>query len=271
MNYARLSTVLVVLTIVLAGCSGGGVGADGTETTATGDSTESGAPDSDDGSATGAEQLSVTEADERLRNAGSFTSQWTYSVTESDGTTAAINNTYQVDVESNRSLELLATTGADGQFDIETFIANDTSYSRYGDGADVFYQVNDQQSTVFDSATGRATSFHNALEEDADFVGTETFDGVTVSRYEHTDTSSWQAYGGGMAMFGSDTNATVTDFTVVVLVDSDGISRLTTWTLSGEAEDGSPVSAEWCFALTGIGSTTVEDPDWLDEAVAQQS
>jgi len=68
--------------------------------------------------------------------------------------------------------------------------------------------------------------------------------------------------------FDSDENVTVTDFEIATLVDNDGIARLTTWTLTGESESGETVSIEWRYSLTDIGSTTVEDPDWL--AAAQQ-
>ncbi|MDS0260648.1 hypothetical protein NDI56_14675 [Haloarcula sp. S1CR25-12] len=267
MKYVRLSTLLVVLTVALAGCSGGGV-TDGSENgteAATGSPSSSGDSASSDG-------LSLTEADERLRDAGSFTTEWSYSVTEADGTTASITDTYRVDLDANRSVELFSTTGPDSTVEIETFVADGTVYSRYGGGQEPFYNVNDQAPDVFDSATGRASSFYGSLESDAQFVGTETFDGVTVSRYEYDDTAAWQTYNGatGSSMFGSD-NVTVTDFTVSVLVDENDVARLTMWTFSGRTDAGQSVSAEWRYSLTDIGSTTVSDPSWLAEAQAQQS
>ena len=270
MQHVRISTILVVLTVVLAGCSGGGVtdsgdaGADSADTPGTDGPTSatptaaSGPPTSDD--------LSLTDPETRLREAGSFASEWYYTVTETDGTTTSLTRSYRVDLDTNRSLQRIETTAPDGSFAIETFVADGTSYTRYGEGDDVQYASSDRQVDAFERATGHGAGLSGDLESDARFVGTETYDGVTVSRYEYDNTAAWQDYGG--SLYGSE-NVSVTDFTVAVLVDSDGVARLTTWTLSGEAADGTPVSSEWRYSVTDIDSTTVADPAWLDEARAQ--
>ena len=273
MQYARISTVLVVLTVVLAGCSGGGLtdggdsGANSADTPGTDASATDGATvgtATAGGPPTG-ESLSLTDADTRLREAGSFATEWSYTVTEADGTTSSLTQRYRVDLEENRSLQRFQTTGPDSSLDVDTFVADGTSYTRYGDGDQVQYVSSDQPASVFETATGRASGFTADLESDASFVGTETYDGVTVSRYEYDNTAEWQDYGG--SLFGSE-NVSVTEFTVAVLVDRDGVARLTMWTLSGEADDGTPVSAAWRYSVTDIGSTTVEDPDWLADAQA---
>ncbi len=83
------------------------------------------------------------------------------------------------------------------------------------------------------SAVDRGTLSYESVD-DARFVGTETFDGVTVDRYEYSDLSTWRQFGAGA--FGSGGNVTVTDLTVVILVDSDGLARQTAWTLTGETD-----------------------------------
>ncbi len=65
-------------------------------------------------------------------------------------------------------------------------------------------------------------------------LSTETFDGVTVDR-RVLGLSTWRQFGAGA--FGSGGNVTVTDFTVVILVDSDGLARQTAWTLTGETDN----------------------------------
>jgi hypothetical protein len=105
--------------------------------------------------------------------------------------------------------------------------------------------------------------------EEARRVGTERFDGVTVDRYEYTDRTLWRQY--GATTFGTEENVTVTEFTVFVLVDEEGLARSTGWTLVGETDAGETVTGDWRFDLTGVGSTTVADPDWLDEARASGS
>jgi hypothetical protein len=254
MQPIRISTVFVVLTVLLAGCAG--VTDSSSGPTATADGT------------TGSDDLSLDEADERLRAAGSFTTQWSYTVREADGTTTQFNNTYEVDLDANRSREVFSTSGPDARTDYEVFVADGTSYTRYGSGDDAFYQTSDQPSPVFDSATGRAAGFYNSLEADATFEGTESYDGVTVSRYEYADPEAWAAYNQGLASasFDTDEEVSVTEFSISVLVDGNDVARLTTWTVTGETESGDTVSIEWAYSITDIGSTTVEEPDWLDEA-----
>ena len=266
MKYVRLSTVLVVLTVLFAGCSGGGV----TDTEATPAGTTTGATT---GGTTASGGLALTDADTRLRDAGSFTTAWSYSVTAADGTTSSLTQSYHIDSNANRSLQRLETTGSDSGLDIETFVADGTSYSRYGDGDQVQYVSSDQPAGVFETATGYASGYSTGLESDASFVGTETFDGVTVSRYEYDNTDAWSTYNQGTldSTFETDETVTVTDFTVAVLVDSDNVARLTTWTLTGETESGQTVSVDWRYSVTDVGSTTVEDPDWLADAQAQSS
>lgn len=267
MKSIRLSTVLVVLTVALAGCAGGGVGGDAP---ASGDDTPTAVSTGGDDSSN---SLSVAEVDERLREAGSFTTRWDYTITQADGTTLRFNQSYRVDLEANRSVERYSTTDADGATSFEVFVDDDTSYTRYGSGENVFYQISDQPQPVFDDATNRASTFDTYLEDDARFVGTESFDGDTVSRYEYTDADAWRTYNQGLASatFDTEEEVTITDFSITVLVDENNIGRLTTWTLTGETESGETVTAEWSYSLTEIGSTSVDDPDWLDEARAQQS
>lgn len=278
MKYPRIATILVVATVVLAGCSSGGV-TDSGDT----DANSAATPGSDTprpagptptattagGPPTGAE-LSLTDADARLRAAGSFATEWSYSVTEADGTTSSLTQSYRVDLEANRSLQRFETTGSDSGFDFETFVADGTSYSRFGEGDQVQYVSNDQPVSVFETATGYAAGFSSGLESDASFVGTETYDGDTVSRYEYDNTDAWSMYNQGTldSTFETDETVTITDFTVAVLVDSDNVARLTTWTLTGETESGQTVSVDWRYSVTGVGSTTVEDPNWLADAQA---
>jgi hypothetical protein len=146
----------------------------------------------------------------------------------------------------------------------ERFTADGRSYTRYGDGEGTFYQVTPVQDDPVASALSRGAAVSYDDFEDAPRVGTETFDGVTVDRYEYTDRTLWRQYGAGT--FGTEENVTIQEFTVVTLVDRDGLARSTGWTVVGETDAGETVTAEWRFDLTGLGSTAVADPDWLAEA-----
>jgi len=246
-----------VATVALAGCTSGGP-----------DTTTPTETPVDPG---GSDELSVQAADDRLRAAGSFTTDWSYTVTDVDGTTTSVNDTYRVDLENDRSYERLSTAGPAAETTVETYVAGGTSYNRVGASGDAYYQTSDQPPNVFETATGRASGFYSDFEEDATFVGTETFDGDTVSRYEYSDADAWGSYNNALrsAAFSSSSNVTITEFEVAILVDGDGVGRLTTFTVSGETDDGTQVSAEWRYSVTDIGSTTVDEPDWLDEARAQ--
>lgn len=256
MRRIQTLTVLVVVAVALAGCSALGPG-------------ESTPTDSGPSVTTGdSETLSITAADQRLREAGSFTTDWSYTVTDVDGTTTSVSDTYRVDLTTNRSYEQFSASSPSGESDIDTYTADGSSYSRVETAAGVRYQVSDQSTDVLSASTGRASSFYGDLEADARLVGTESFDGTTVSRYEYDDADAWASYSSGLssAAFSSSENVTITDFEIAVLVDGDGVARLTTFTVSGETDDGTEISAEWRYAVTDIGSTTVEEPAWLDEA-----
>ncbi|KAB1198501.1 MULTISPECIES: hypothetical protein [Haloferax] len=260
-------TVFVALVLVLAGCAGAPT--DSTTATPTdgssgGSGGSGGGSDGSGGGAGDADEFVVSDAEAALRDAGSFTSTWSLRIVDSEGQESTLTNAYYVDLDANRTSETFTITGDDEGASYERFIADGTSYTRFGDGTDVLYQVIPADGNQLDYALARGASFAYDDFEEATFVGTETFDGVTVDRYEYTDPMLWRQYGAGT--FGSDQNVTITDFTLVALVDQNGIARSSGWELVGETESGERVSAEWRFELTDLGSTDVPDPEWLDEA-----
>ncbi|WP_411967004.1 hypothetical protein [Haloferax sp. YSSS75] len=259
----QILTVLVAFLLVLAGCAG----APTDSTTATpsgGSSGGSGGSDGGTGDMGDTDDFVVDDATAALRSAGSFTSTWSFRLVDSEGQESTFTNAYYVDLDANRTSEAFTITGDGEGASYERFIADGMSYTRFGDGNDVVYQVFPSEDNQLEYALARGASFGYEDFEDATLVGTETFDGVTVQRYEYTDPMLWRQYGAGT--FGTDQNVTITDFTLVVLVDEDGIARSSGWELLGETESGERVSAEWQFELTALGSTDVPDPDWLDDA-----
>jgi hypothetical protein len=251
MTRTRLLSIALAVLLVLAGCTGADVPSDATP--ASGGSGDSGPDD----------EFDVADPETVLREAGSFTSTWTFTITDADGETTTMSNSYAVDVAGNRTSEVLSMEG-ESATSYERFVADGTSYTRFGEGEEVFYQVTPFTGDPIGFALARGAAFAYDDLSDAELVGTETFDGVSVTRYEYRDPLLWRQY--GTSAFAGEENVTVTDFVLVSLVDEDELARSTGWTLIGETETGEEVRAEWRFELTDVGSTTVPDPDWLPEA-----
>lgn len=273
-----VAAILVALLVVFAGCTGtGGEGPDPASgdtddmetTTETADSTS--APD-DDGDGDDADPTPSGDGDDAvlgdpagiLTDAQSFTAGWTYSLVEDDDTQAAYEYTVAVDLATNRSREWSRTFDDADEVVFERYNADGQSYVKFGSEDQALYMVSPQETSPFEDAVSDAIV---GDFEDYERVGTETFDGVTVTRYEYSDPLLWQTY--GLGTVGDADDVEVTDFTLAVLVDGDGLTRSVSWTLSGEEDDGTPVAGEWRYTLTKIGATTVEEPAWLELAKTQ--
>jgi hypothetical protein len=265
MTRTRSVSVLLVLLVTLAGCLGGGVPSAPAGGSGGSGGGGSGGSSGDGGSGAGGD-LDVADPERVLRDAGSFTSSWSFTMVAADGTESRMSNAFAVDLAANRTSETLSPSGEDG-LSYERFTADGQSYTRYGDGEETFYRVMPVADDPVASALSRGAALSYDDLGDARRAGSETFDGVAVDRYEYTDPLLWRQY--GATTFGAEENVTVTDFTMVVLVDRDGLARSTGWTLVGETDVGGTVTAEWRSDVTGVGSTTVADPDWLAEARAQ--
>ncbi|MEF8785199.1 MAG: hypothetical protein V5A45_04640 [Haloarculaceae archaeon] len=245
-----VSTVFVVLLVMLAGCVGG----NGTSETGTG---PDGSPDGD-----------VTIVENRtaaLLDAGGYTSVWEMNVTsEADGVSAT-TYTHAVDYENERSsFGMLLTSRNEVSTAYENFYADGTSYTRYGEGEEATYQVADgmfaPENTLF-SVESFVTSGSDLAAFSA--AGTETYDGVTVTRYERTDQPAW------IAAQGTDGEFSWTAFNYVVLVDADGLIRYESWGGEGVDEAGAETTMTFSYSLTDVGSTVVEEPGWLTTAIEQ--
>ncbi|WP_255198716.1 DUF7537 family lipoprotein [Halorarius litoreus] len=267
--FARtLPALAVALLLVLAGCSGaGGPGAADTATPV--------APTGNDGATTGAAgggdaALDLTDPESTLRSAESFTAAWRYSGTDADGVESTVAYTYRADLEASRAHIVVtseqAGEPAGGSF--ERFIADGIAYTQVGSGDAVFYQAEPQADFDVLSESLARTTVYDTDTDSLEKVGTETYNGVRVDRYELSANAStiWT----GMATVGSQpSDFDEFDVDYVVLVDADGLARYESWTFDGTTNDGQRVNGAWEYSLSGVGSTTVEAPDWLDDARAQ--
>jgi hypothetical protein len=253
MTRTQLLSIALALVLVLAGCTGADVSSDATPTAGGGGSGDGGAD----------EEFDVTDPETVLRDAGSFTSTWTFTITDVDGNTTTMSNGFAVNIAENRTTETFTVPG-ESATGYERYVADGTSYTRFGEDEEAFYQVTPFAGDPISFALARGAAFAYDDLSDAEAVGTESFDGVSVTRYEYRDPLLWQQY--GTSAFAGEENVTITDFVLVSLVDGDGLARSTGWTLVGETDAGEELRAEWRFELTDVGSTTVPEPAWLAEA-----
>lgn len=249
-----LPTVLIVLVVLLAGCAGG----DGD--VAAGD--EPGGSDD-----TGGDVTLVENRTAALMDAGSYTSVWEMASDTEGERVSAITYTHAVDYANERSSFGMRMAGEEGvTMDNEFFHADGTTYTRYGSGEEATYQVADGEFAPQDTLFSVESSFASGSDLEAfTAVGTETYDGVSVTRYERTDRPSWVTNQAGDGEF------TWTSFQYVVLVDDDGLVRYESWGGDGVDDEGVEHTITFSYALTGVGSTVVEDPDWLAAADEQSN
>jgi len=257
----RVLTLQLVVAMLTAGCLGGG--ADG------GASASSPAGDAEsDGSGTDADGPELTDAEAVLHDAGSFTVSWRYVGVDASSARTEVRHDYYADLRAERSLSVTSSR-RNGQSDggaSEQFVADGTTYIRTGSATAPTYGSYPGTADVVDTAVGLSQA--RAYNDEMANHGTETFDGVRVTRYELTEASSQLIQAGSAASGGSTGVTEITDFHYVVLVDDDGVSRHESWSFTGRTAEDQQVSGEWEYSLTGVGSTVVADPDWLAEAKA---
>jgi|AntDeeMetagen285_2_1112576.scaffolds.fasta_scaffold03797_3 uncharacterized membrane protein len=243
-------TIFVVALVILAGCVGG-----------TGSTDPADEPD--DG--TNGEVTIVNNRTATVLDAGGYTSVWEMEFSSERDGVSTTRYTYAVDYVNERSsFEMLMTNRDEVTNDYESFYADSTSYTRYGEGGEATYQTAPgefaPENTMF-SVESSITSGSDLSEFSV--VGTETYDGVTVTRYERSDQPAW------IAAQGTDGEFTWTAFNYAVLVDEDGLVRYDSWTGEGVDAEGVEQTMTFSYSLTDVGSTVVEDPDWLTTADEQ--
>jgi hypothetical protein len=276
--------LLVAALVLLAGCSGGGGvapeaegdsaggGDDGMSggTGGDGDSSSSSSVGDDSGESN---DFELSDSEQILRDAGSFTVTWTYSGVDATGRETDVSREFYADLDEERSYTVISSM-TDGQSDAgasEQFVTDGVTYFRSGSGDNVAYSSYEGSTPVIATAIALSQARAYGADDDMDFVGTETFDGVSVNRYELADANEALILAGSAAATNSADEMQVTSFEYAVLVDEDGLSRYESWSFSGVMGDGTEVSGSWEYSLTAVGSTTVDDPDWLAEAKAQSS
>jgi hypothetical protein len=201
--------------------------------------------------------VSETHAD-HLRSAGNVTVTRTVEVStetrEFDQRTR-----WRIDFESSRTYKSTEPLGGDSSEEFQT--ANGTVYKRFGSGPNQFVRpdqtepLNPEQAVMLSSALGSAADRFERR-------GTRTTDGVEATVYV--------ADGLSAAPDGYRENtstATVERYRGVVVVAPSGyvINETSAITISRE---GQTRRIRETVRYTDVGQTSVEDPDWLDDAKA---
>ncbi|CQR51030.1 MULTISPECIES: DUF7537 family lipoprotein [Haloferax] len=268
----RVPVLIVAVLVLLAGCAGGADVAPAAQTDDTDgidDTGESTGGSAVDGSTDG-DDFELNDPERLLRDAGSFTVSWSYTGVDADGVETAVTREFAADLETERS-HTRTTSTTDGQPDsgaVEQFVADGVTYVRVGDGDEATYTSYEGSTEVLATAIALSQARAYGADDDLTFAGTETFDGASVERYELSAANEALILAGSAAAQGEPGTLEVTSFEYVVLVDGDGLSRHESWAFSGRMDDGTEVSGSWEYSLTGVGSTTVDEPAWLGEARA---
>lgn len=277
MGANRTPVLLVAVLVVLAGCAGGGGAtpdagdADG-ESSGTGSGSEVG-----DGSSSGTNRESTGDAvdgtielsdpERHLREAGSVTVTWSYAGLGANGVETEVTREFYADLEAGRSYTV--TSAGDGE-SVEQFVADGVTYLRTGTGDTATHAAYEGSTDVIATAVSLSQARAYGTNDDMAFAGAETFDGVSVDRYELSAANEALILAGSAAAAESADEMEVTSFEYVVLVDEDGLSRYESWSFTGRTGDGAEVRGSWEYSLTAVGSTAVDDPDWLADARAQR-
>lgn len=144
------------------------------------------------------------------------------------------------------------------------YTAGNTSYQRSQYGNQTQVARTDRSVNVTAAVRGSSTLeifiSHNVTYEQ---VGTETFDGDEVMRYEAEGVDKLSEE------FRNSTgeNLTVTDFSATLLLDGEGRVRKFSADFSF-TRNGETSNTTFVTTVTDVGSTDVEEPDWVSQANA---
>lgn len=253
---SKLPVILgVAALLVLAGCVGTTTDT-GAETTPTETGTEAGTGD----------EWSYSDPAESLRSAGSFTTGWMTETNDGEGTSAA-EVREAVNLDSERSHSVITNIDGDEEFVMESFYADGTEYMRMVNtpGGTPFYTVTEGSFAGELLLYNRGYAYEPSDLDEWALQGTGTYDGVTVREYTYDGYESWMT---AEAWLGDgDFDVTAVEFTMKV--DKNGVARYQNLRIEAVDDDDSMRWVEWTYTVTDIGSTAVEDPEWLAEAEEQ--
>lgn len=263
-----LLTATVALLVATAGCSGL-VGDDGTGN-GNGDTGANGSGYDVNGSNLDGQTLTDTTA-EVVESEGSFTVETSASFSMSQNgqeQSSASESSLRVNLDDDRGIrnqtQSVDTAGGTQQQISVVYTDGNTSYRKQ----------TAQGNTTYDKQEGEPQSFGGVQPVNtSDFTqnytgivdgfswetnGSSEVDGVAVTEYSLTGIADKQ-------VLGADESTTIENASGTLYIDSEGVVRQAEISYTFATEQGS-TSIDATTTLSDVGSTTVEEPDWLSEA-----
>lgn len=273
MNPRQLSIICLVVLIGLAGCSGlsplGGDTSDAGTATNQPETTDNGETDEADVSyptgyaesgiidpATAADQhrAALAEHDNHTRN---------LTIVDNASQTEIQVTTLVDDAEERADSKTTATRSGNQMINGMEYHEGGVTYKKDELVGEEIYSTSEEPFSSFEANRSNVSDIDallaNITVEDAETV---TRDDETLHRYNATDVDDPEAFVSTVQP--TDIDA-VESFDATLLVDEEGLIRefrsTTTYTERGETHE-----ATIEFQFTDIGSTTVEKPDWVENA-----
>jgi hypothetical protein len=203
---------------------------------------------------------------EALRNAGSFTAEGALESTTPQGNTSA---TILVLLNMGDEVGYQEVNISSDQFSLSlaTFTRGDETFQRTtGFGEPQYSYETEPYSGNVQPVNFSSSNTDSLFSGDTDISwsesGSSTVDGVSTTRYTASGTDD---VGDADAIVGANVSS-VEELELNAYVDGDGVIRRLTIDFAGENQNGERITQSLTYDITDVGSTTVPEPDWLDEA-----
>ncbi|SDM73455.1 hypothetical protein SAMN04487949_2437 [Halogranum gelatinilyticum] len=284
LSHHRLLTILLVTLVVLAGCLGGAgtdTGTDTPDASPTTTAPTTGESTGDDAPAAGTHPLEsttlATSHTTALRDAESFKLDYSIRTTRSTPNETqefAFDWTVRADVDSGAQLIHANLSGIGDRPDttmvFDLYVAPDgTAVQRSSFGDSVQYQrvpADEYNLSTYLSAMNVTTDL-DAESENVTYEGTTTVDGETLHVYTVSDVDQLSLPDSTASTAEFDTSS-VGVFDLRLLVDDAGVIRQLSYDVE-VAEGGETVRLQFELRYSDIGTTVVEEPEWVSEATTQ--
>ncbi len=152
--------------------------------------------------------------------------------------------------------------------DSQTSVDNTTEYRELVDGSDTVYirtavDGNVEYGTESEPARNFSTLYRQSTGFDLTFLAMQ-FE-FTYDRQTERNGRTLYRLTSDSVTADSDLDDSVSNFSAMVLVDRRGVVRSLEYSFDSTTDD-TPFRTTYTFETTGLGSTTVERPGWLEQA-----